>query len=200
MAPNDTQRSASGPARRRQYDEQFKRDAVALLEGGRSATQLARELGISQWDLRDWKRLFGTGGPKAASSPAKAPAAGGAVEQAVELADLRRELAPQVREAFLASRGSYGSPRVMQALLSAGNRPGEVRGVPLYSKESLITRRTMRAALAICRKREARNLGPRSFEKFRQARHGRELGRLSACRPVPMRSKRSDGSIVAPAP
>jgi transposase len=92
MTPNDPQRSTSGPARRRQYDEQFKRDAVALLEAGRSATRLARELGISQWNLRDWKRLFGTGGSKAASSPAKAPAAGGEVGQAVEIADLRREL------------------------------------------------------------------------------------------------------------
>jgi len=34
------------PATRRSYDEQFKRDAVALLEGGRKAAQLARELGI----------------------------------------------------------------------------------------------------------------------------------------------------------
>jgi transposase len=92
MAPKDPQRPDSSPARRRQYDEQFKRDAVALFEGGRSATQLARELGVSQWNLRDWKRIFGTGGIKAASSPAKAPAAGGTVEQAVELADLRREL------------------------------------------------------------------------------------------------------------
>ena len=92
MDPKHPHRSASGQARRRQYDEQFKRDAVALLEGGRNATRLARELGISQWNLRDWKRLFGTGGPQAALSPAKAPAAGGTVEQAVELADLRREL------------------------------------------------------------------------------------------------------------
>jgi transposase len=92
MDPKDSHHSASSPARRRQYDEQFKRDAVALLEGGRSATRLARELGISQWNLRDWKRLFGTGGPKAASSPAMASAAASTVEQAVELADLRREL------------------------------------------------------------------------------------------------------------
>jgi transposase len=52
------------PTTRRSYDEQFKRDAVALLEGGRKAAQLARELGIS-----------------------------GAVAAAVELAALQRELA-----------------------------------------------------------------------------------------------------------
>ncbi|MCW1913550.1 transposase, partial [Luteolibacter sp. GHJ8] len=61
MNPKDPLRPISNPAKRRQYDEQFKRDAVALLETGRSATQLARELGISQWNLRDWKRLFGSG-------------------------------------------------------------------------------------------------------------------------------------------
>ncbi|MFO1440077.1 MAG: transposase [Verrucomicrobiaceae bacterium] len=33
--------------KKRTFDEQFKRDAVALLEGGRKAAQLARELGIS---------------------------------------------------------------------------------------------------------------------------------------------------------
>jgi transposase-like protein len=37
---------------KRSYDEQFKRDAVALLEGGRKAAQLARDLGVSSWNLR----------------------------------------------------------------------------------------------------------------------------------------------------
>lgn len=46
--------------KKRTYDEQFKRDAVALLEGGRKAAQLARELGISPWNLRDWKERYGT--------------------------------------------------------------------------------------------------------------------------------------------
>ena len=46
--------------KKRTYDEQFKRDAVALLESGRKAAQLARELGISHWNLRDWKQRHGT--------------------------------------------------------------------------------------------------------------------------------------------
>jgi putative transposase len=37
------------------------------------------------------------------------------------------ELAPQVRDAFLASRGSYGSPRVMHALRRKGLRLGKTR-------------------------------------------------------------------------
>lgn len=49
--------------KKRTYDEQSKRDAVALIEGGRKVTQLARELGISS-----------------------------AVAAAVEVASLRREL------------------------------------------------------------------------------------------------------------
>lgn len=75
-------------AKRRHYDEQFKRNAVTLLEGGRRAIQLARELGISQWNLRDWKERYGAdshAGPDAAVT--------GPVAVAVELADLRRELA-----------------------------------------------------------------------------------------------------------
>lgn len=47
---------------KRSFDERFKRDAVALLESGRKAAQLARELGISHWNLRDWKARYGTGG------------------------------------------------------------------------------------------------------------------------------------------
>ena len=52
--------------KKRTYDEQFKRDAVALLEGGRKAAQLARE-------------LANAGGSRA-------------VAAAVEIASLRREL------------------------------------------------------------------------------------------------------------
>jgi transposase len=91
MNPSDSQPSRPKQTRRH-YDEQFKRDTVALLEGGRSATQLSRELGVSLWNLRDWKRLFGTGGTKASATPPQAPQAGGTVEMAVELAELRRKL------------------------------------------------------------------------------------------------------------
>ncbi|MEO6742085.1 MAG: transposase [Chthoniobacteraceae bacterium] len=69
MSPT-TEQTDTNKVKRRRYDEQFKRDAVALLESGRSATQLARELGVSQWNLRDWKEIFGTGGA-AAGLPAR---------------------------------------------------------------------------------------------------------------------------------
>jgi transposase len=86
----------STPTKKRTYAEQFKRDAVALLEGGRKAAQLARELGISHWNLRDWKQRYGAGAA-AESQPARSAGlanAGGsrAVAAAVEIASLRREL------------------------------------------------------------------------------------------------------------
>jgi transposase len=82
---------------RRTFDVQFKRDAVALLEGGRKAAQLARELGISPWNLRDWKARYGTGvaaasQPEARSARLASVGGPGAVAAAVEIAALRREL------------------------------------------------------------------------------------------------------------
>jgi len=88
--------------KKRTYDEQFKRDAVALLEGGRKAAQLARELGISHWNLRDWKDRYGTGAA-VESRPARSAGlanAGGssAVAAAVEIAAMQRELAALRRQ------------------------------------------------------------------------------------------------------
>ena len=88
---------------KRSYDEQFKRDAVALLEGGRRAPQLARDLGVSPWNLRDWKRRYGTGAAVASQSQARSAAlasVGGpsAVATAVEFAAVQRELATLRRQ------------------------------------------------------------------------------------------------------
>lgn len=55
--------------RRRYYDEEFKRNAVELLERGeRSAVQLGRELGISDCSLGKWKRRYGKEARSAQSS------------------------------------------------------------------------------------------------------------------------------------
>lgn len=51
-------------AKRRAYDEAFKRDAVALmLKGDRTLMQLARDLGVSHWNLRDWRKQYGPAVP-----------------------------------------------------------------------------------------------------------------------------------------
>lgn len=55
---NETTRS------RRNFDEAFKRDAVALLiKGDKPIKQLAQELGVSHWNLRDWKKRYGPPAP-----------------------------------------------------------------------------------------------------------------------------------------
>lgn len=91
------------PKPRRSYDEQFKRDAVALLEGGRQAAQLARDLGVSPWNLRDWRRLYGAGAAAASHTQARSAALAGAggpgaVAAAVELAAMQREVAALRRQ------------------------------------------------------------------------------------------------------
>jgi transposase len=70
---------------RRRFDETFKREAVALLlQGGKSAKELARDLGVSHWNLRDWKERYGP--PPVPSSP-RSPAA-----LETENRQLRREI------------------------------------------------------------------------------------------------------------
>ena len=57
---NEKQSASQPKQRRRYYDEEFKRNAVELLERGeRSAVQLSRELGISDCALGKWKRQYG---------------------------------------------------------------------------------------------------------------------------------------------
>jgi transposase len=103
MKAKQQQQTKSGGAKRRQYDEEFKKEVVALiLQGGRSINVLARELGISHWNLREWKARYGTDAA-AAGLPARSAAQvrGGEVSpvaMAAEMVDLRRELAAVCRQ------------------------------------------------------------------------------------------------------
>ena len=68
---------------KRQFDEQFRRNAVALVENsGRTLKEIAADLGVSQWNLRDWTRSHGRHKPVQAATPA---------EMQREMARLRRE-------------------------------------------------------------------------------------------------------------
>ena len=68
---------------KRQYDEAFRRNAVALVESSeRSLAQIAAELGVSHWNLRDWTKKHGRNKPKPAAT---------AAEMQREMARLRRE-------------------------------------------------------------------------------------------------------------
>lgn len=40
----------------RRYDREFKEDAVALVQRGRTVTEVARDLGVSHWSLSRWVR------------------------------------------------------------------------------------------------------------------------------------------------
>jgi transposase len=66
---------------RRQFDEQFKREAVRFLEEtGRPLAEVARELKVSEPALWRWRKRFGTGTTEALSP-----------SDASELRRLRRE-------------------------------------------------------------------------------------------------------------
>jgi transposase len=66
---------------RRNFDEAFKREAVGLmLKGDKPINQLATDLGVSHWNLRDWKKRYGPAAPVRSSE---------AME--IELRALRRE-------------------------------------------------------------------------------------------------------------
>jgi transposase len=59
MKMKQTRKEPGAPDTRRSFDETFKRHAVALIEGGRAVSQVARELEVSPYSLYEWKRKFG---------------------------------------------------------------------------------------------------------------------------------------------
>lgn len=76
-----------GEKTRKRYDRQFKIDAVSLVvNGGRSVTEAARDLGIDRNTLYHWKREFTEGGTDAF------PGKGRLSPQEEEIRGLRREL------------------------------------------------------------------------------------------------------------
>src|SRR5438094_10155511 len=58
---------------KREFDEAFRRNAVALVENsGRTLKEIAAELEVSHWNLRDWTKKHGRNKPvMAAMSPAQ---------------------------------------------------------------------------------------------------------------------------------
>ena len=71
---------------RRSFTPEFKRDAVRLVEKGKSVTEVARDLGIARSLLQYWKRQLDAEG----NGP-QAPATAGASE-ADQLRKLKKEL------------------------------------------------------------------------------------------------------------
>lgn len=84
---------------RREFTTEFKREAVALLQGsGRPLTRVAAELGIRPSMLRNWRAVQNGAAPRArAGQPARPaaatePATPSPADLASENAKLRREL------------------------------------------------------------------------------------------------------------
>ena len=70
---------------RRKYTEEFKREAVRLMEtSGKAIAEIARDLGINDNNLYRWRGLYG--------SQAQANANGSVTEMEAELKRLRREV------------------------------------------------------------------------------------------------------------
>ncbi len=78
---------------RRTFTDQFKREAVSLLEGsGRPLEQVARELGLRPSVLRNWRRVARGEPPRSGAALPAPPSVASPVEQPAEIARLRREL------------------------------------------------------------------------------------------------------------
>ena len=77
----------SGRNSGKRFSQEFQREAVKLLEAGRSATQLSRELGVSTWSLTQWKKRHGVGRAGTGSAGRSPQQAGGGDANTVALAD-----------------------------------------------------------------------------------------------------------------
>lgn len=75
--------------RRRQFNTEFKLEAVRLAESGRRPGEIARELGIRGDMLRKWRRQFAT----AARTREAFPGTGTLTSQDEEIRQLRRRVA-----------------------------------------------------------------------------------------------------------
>jgi transposase len=77
----------------RRFDEEFKRDAVRMLESRvRTAEQLAGELGVSVWSLKRWAQIYGQHSAAGGLPGGGGPPVADAAALLLENARLRREL------------------------------------------------------------------------------------------------------------
>jgi transposase len=94
------------PLKYKRYDEAFKRSAVELwLQGGKSVQQIARELGISDQSLKNWKKQL-------AVLPATGPGQRSLQQLEEENRRLRREvrLLAQQRDILKKTLGIIATP------------------------------------------------------------------------------------------
>lgn len=97
---------------RRDFTDEFKREAVSLLRGsGRPLTQVAAELGIQPSVLRRWRGAAGGAGPAAPATRPGAAAVAASAEQ-VEIRRLQKELerAQMERDILKKAVGIFSGP------------------------------------------------------------------------------------------
>lgn len=85
---------------RKRYSEEFQIEAVRLLQAGRPVAQLSRELGVSVWNLGQWRTRHGASASNLALQQSKKVGIGGAetVSLALELARTKAELATVTKQ------------------------------------------------------------------------------------------------------
>lgn len=78
------------------YSQEFKDGAVKLVESGKSAAQVARELGLAAWTVQTWVR----------NARARAQAGDGHAELIQEVKRLKKELARSQEEAEILKKAA----------------------------------------------------------------------------------------------
>jgi transposase-like protein len=71
----------------RRYDREFKNNAVALVQSGRTVTEVARDLGVTKWSLGRWVEQA-----KSAQGLTESKTLSGETAEQRELRRLRQEL------------------------------------------------------------------------------------------------------------
>ncbi|MBK3800982.1 transposase, partial [Azospirillum brasilense] len=112
---------------RRSFTDEFKREAVALLDGsGRPLEHVARELGLQPSVLRNWRRAAQSQPPRSRSGAPAVPDAATPDEQAAEIARLRRELERARQERDILKRPSASSRKRRDEVPFRRGPPGRV--------------------------------------------------------------------------
>jgi transposase len=83
---------AEGNRQRRVFPDAFKLEAVAAVQGGRSVSQVAAELGLPDRLVRGWLRWAAGRGTAGKGGPPPPRVGPSPADQAAEIARLRREL------------------------------------------------------------------------------------------------------------
>lgn len=80
-------------APKRRHDEAFKKAAVELLvNSGKPPKQIAQELGVSAWNLRDWKKRYLPAPPAAPRTLEQAEAENRALREELQRVKNQRDI------------------------------------------------------------------------------------------------------------